>query len=390
MKRIENAEIVVALITCNNRDSVRHCAEMIGKGLRTYLNYLKPVMINFDCASDDGTIEEFQKADIHRTIEFFSIETKHRNVAPYKELFDAAQRLEASFIVAVEAGVPSIEPLWVLQLAAPVIEEGYDIVAPRYYDPPFSHLFRDLFHAPLFASLYGLALSNPALEHFSFSGRHLESLAKLLLSDDENTVSLNPVLRAAIMNQWKVCESITGERKDETEPHKKLELDAFLITAPFIQSIEETNKLWNRDITLCVPPVYGEYRHRIVTGAPCNMETLWEAFRDTIRKHFALISRVFSRELFKEICSRSEAPLRHGGIPLDIWGEIIFQLLTASLQQKEVRQAMPALLSGFIAGRAVEPASGSLSLLSYNMERLETQSFLDKRDAFLDSWNSRR
>lgn len=390
MKRIENAEIVVALISRNNRDSIRHCAEIIGKGLRTCLNFLKPVVINFDCASNDGTIEEFQKADFHRTVEFFSIETKLRNNELYKALFDSAQRLEASFIVAVDAGVSSIEPRWLLQLAAPVMEEGYDMAAPRYYDPPFSHLFRDLFHVPLFASMYGLALSNPALEHFSFSGRHLDSLTKLLLSDEEKPVSLNPVLRAALINQWKVCESITGERKEEIEPQKRLEVDSFRHAAPFIESIKETSELWNREITPCVPPMYGEYRQRVVTGAPCNMETLWEAFRDTVKKQFTLLSRIFSRELFKEICSRSDAPWRHGGIPLDIWGEMVFQLLIASLRKKEVYQAMPALISGFVAGRAVEPASGSLSLLSENVERPETQSFLEKRDAFLERWNSER
>ncbi|GEM_PF-1785189 len=390
MNRIENADLIVALVSRNNRDSVRHCAEMIGRGLRTDLHFLKPVMINFDCASDDGTIEQFQKADLHKTIEFLSIETERECTAMYRTLFEAAQRLEASFIIAMDAGVSSMEPRWVFQLAAPLIEEGYDFVAPRYYDPPFSHFFRDLFHVPLFASLYGLVLSNPALEHFSFSGRHLDSLTRLLPSGEEKTGKFNPVLKAALSNSWRSCESIIGDRREGVEPLKRLELDAFLTALPIIESIEETHDLWNREIKECVPPLYGEDRHRAVTGAPCDMETLWEAFRDTVRKHFTLISRIFSGELCKEICRRSDYPWRQGGIPLDTWGEMVFQLLAASLQQKTVRQKLPSLLFGFIAGRAVEPSGGSIHSVSEDTERRDAQAFLEKRAVFLEKWNRER
>lgn len=365
---------------------MRRCAEVIGEGLRAHLGYLKPVVINLDCASSDGTIEEFQKADLHRTIEFFSVEASRDRTSAFKELFEAAQRLEARFIVSVDAGVPSIEPAWLPQLAVPLIEEGYDMAAPLYYDPPFSHLFRDHFHAPIFAALYGVALSNPALEHFSFSGRHVDSLIRQI-SGEEKPGAFNPLLKAALLNGWKLCESVTGERAEEMEPQKRLGLDAFLNSIPLIESIEETRELWNRDVTATVPPMYGEYRYRLVAGAPCNMETMWEAFRDTVKKHFTMLSGIFPGALFKELCTRSDIPWRQGGLPSGIWGEIVCQLITASLQRKEIRQSLPSLLPGFIAGRAVGLSGKGTGLIAGSLERPDLQAFAEKRASFLENWN---
>jgi len=386
MKRIENAELLIALFSRNNRGTVRRCAEVIGEGLRAHLGFLKPVLINLDCASPDGTVEEFQKADLHRTIEFFSIEAPRDRTSAFKALLDAAQRLEARFIVSVDAGVPSIEPAWLSQLAVPLIEESFDMAAPLYYDPPFSHLFRDHLHAPLFAALYGVALSNPALEHFSFSGKHVDSLITQI-SGEEKPGVFNPVLKAALLNGWKLCESVTGDRTEDMEPQKRLGLDAFLSSIPLIESIEETRELWNRDITPALPPMYGEYRYHLVAGAPCNMETMWEAFRDTLKKHFTMLSGVFPRELFKELCTMSDIPWRHGGIPVDIWGEIVCQLTAASMQRKELRKSLPSLLPGFIAGRAVGASGKGAGLIAESRERPETKAFTDKRASFLELCN---
>ena len=95
-------------------------------------------------------------------------------------ILTAARDLDARACVLFDASVSSVTPEWVEWLARPVLDHGFDFVAPYYHRRPFEGALTKGVVYPLVSALYGVRLRQPAAAEFACSG----PLVDHLLADD--------------------------------------------------------------------------------------------------------------------------------------------------------------------------------------------------------------
>jgi hypothetical protein len=109
------------------------------------------------------------------------LNTVHKVVTPYhgipgkgsafRTIFAIARRLEAKACAVVDSDLRSIRPEWIELLLAPVLEQGFDYVAPLYLRHKYDGTITNSIVYPLTRALYGKEVRQPIGGDFGFSGR---------------------------------------------------------------------------------------------------------------------------------------------------------------------------------------------------------------------------
>ena len=98
----------------------------------------------------------------------------------FRSIFEIAQKLDAKACVVVDSDLRSITPEWIELLVKPVLEGGFDYVAPLYHRKKLDGTITNSIVYPLTRTLYGKRVRQPIGGDFGFSGK----LAQFYLTQD--------------------------------------------------------------------------------------------------------------------------------------------------------------------------------------------------------------
>lgn len=138
--------------------------------------------VNSDGGSSDGTPAIVARTAVDFQYLFIGDQQSilHRIVTPYhgipgkgsafRTIFEIARRLKARACAVVDADLRSISPEWVELLLRPIMEEGYDYVAPYYLRHKYDGTITNSLAYPLTRALYGQRIRQPIGGEFGFSG----------------------------------------------------------------------------------------------------------------------------------------------------------------------------------------------------------------------------
>jgi glycosyltransferase involved in cell wall biosynthesis len=196
--------------------------------------------VNSDGGSTDGTREVVVKTELGDLTEILvdALPTSplSRIVTPYsglpgkgsalRTIFRIAAELEASACCVVDSDLRSITPEWVELLLSPVLDHGYEFVAPLYARHRYDGTITNTIVYPLTRALYGHRVRQPIGGDFGFSGK----LARRFLEYEEWE---GPVARygidifmttTALAESHKVCQSFLGAKlHDPKDPGADLQ-----------------------------------------------------------------------------------------------------------------------------------------------------------------------
>jgi len=103
------------------------------------------------------------------------ISTPYHGVAgkgsAFRTIFAAAHRLNAKACVVVDSDLRSITPHWVELLAGPILERGFDYIAPYYQRHKFDGTITNGIIYPMTRALFSKRVRQPIGGEFGFSGR---------------------------------------------------------------------------------------------------------------------------------------------------------------------------------------------------------------------------
>lgn len=172
-------DIVVGIPSYNEADCIGHVVRQADIGIREYFAGRRGVIVNVDNASPDGTREAFLTAG-SRTAQVYistpeAMRGKGRN---FYNLLQAARLLEAKAVVAVDADLISIMPQWIRNLAAPVVDRGFDYITPIYARNEYDGSITNHICYPLLYGLLGKEIRQPIGGDFGFSVRFAEHLLR--------------------------------------------------------------------------------------------------------------------------------------------------------------------------------------------------------------------
>ncbi len=217
--RLERADIMVGIPSFKNAATIGYVVRAAQAGLVQYFPDLRPVVVNSDAGSPDGTqrvVVETEPPDYVERILLVRPTNKLSRVsltypeidgtggkgAALRTIFEIAAALEVQALVVVDSDLRSIGPEWIELLAGPILKGGYDYVAPLYARHKHDGTITNNVTYPLTRALYGLRIRQPIGGDFGVSG----DLVRHYLSEGHWT----PEVSRFGIDVWMTTLAITG------------------------------------------------------------------------------------------------------------------------------------------------------------------------------------
>jgi hypothetical protein len=184
--RLERADIMVGIPSFKNAATIGYVVRAAQAGLVQYFPDLRPVVVNSDAGSPDGTgrvVVETEPPDyverillVRPTNKLARVSLTYPEVdgvggkgAARRTLFEMAEALEVQALVVVDSDLRSIGPEWIELLAGPILKGGYDFVAPLYARHKHDGTITNNVTYPLTRALYGQRIRQPIGGDFGVS-----------------------------------------------------------------------------------------------------------------------------------------------------------------------------------------------------------------------------
>ncbi len=240
--RLGRADIMVGIPSYRNAATIGHVVRAAQAGLVQYYPDLRPVLVNADAGSPDGTqsvVAETEPPDyVERILLVRPTNRLERVALTYPEvdgiggkgaalrtIFEMAAALEVKALVVVDSDLRSIVPEWIELLSGPILKGGYDYVAPLYARYKYDGTITNTVTYPLTRALYGHRIRQPIGGDFGVSGdlvRHY-----LELDDWDADVSKFGIdiwmTTSALTGGFAVCQARLGSKvHDPKDPGEDL------------------------------------------------------------------------------------------------------------------------------------------------------------------------
>ncbi len=240
--RLGRADIMVGIPSYKNASTIGYVVRAAQAGLVQYFPDLRPVVVNSDAGSPDGTgrvVVETEPPDYIEQILLVRPTNKLSRVsltypeidgvggkgAALKTIFEIADALQVQALVVVDSDLRSILPEWVELLAGPILKGGYDYVAPLYARYKYDGTITNMVTYPLTRALYGHRIRQPIGGDFGVSG----DLVRHYLQLDDWTTDVSKfgidiwMTTHALAGGFAVCQARLGAKvHDPKDPGSDL------------------------------------------------------------------------------------------------------------------------------------------------------------------------
>src|SRR3954466_14463765 len=229
--RLGSADIMVGIPSFKNAATIGYVARAAQAGLVQYFPDLRPVLVNADAGSPDGTqrvVVETEPPDYVESIllvrptnrldrvslTYPEVDGAGGKGAALRTIFEIAAALDVQALVVVDSDLRSIVPEWIELLAGPILKGGYDYVAPLYSRYKYDGTITNTVTYPLTRALYGHRIRQPIGGDFGVSGdlvRH--SLTLDDWTDDVSKFGIDIwMTTSALAGGFAVCQTRLGAK----------------------------------------------------------------------------------------------------------------------------------------------------------------------------------
>ena len=399
--RLGRADIMVGIPSFKNAATIGYVVRAAHAGLVQYFPDLRPVLVNSDAGSPDGTqrvVVETEPPDyVERillvrptnrldrvTLTYPEIDGTGGKGAALRAIFEMAAALEVQALVVVDSDLRSIVPEWIELLAGPILKGGYDFVAPLYARYKYDGTITNTVTYPLTRALYGHRIRQPIGGDFGVSG----DLVRHYLTLDDWTPDVSKfgidiwMTTSAIAGGFAVCQTRLGAKiHDPKDPGSDLGPMFRQVVGTILRLANKHADHWldikgSHDV-----PAYGF--ERIIDPPPLEVNTLRLlsefhagslALADTWRSMLAPATVAVVLELAADAgrqVDAAQAKLGIGGdvastsastlemaeavstfhFPDDLWARVIYDLIIAARDPKPSLEALVASLVPIYFGR---------------------------------------
>lgn len=405
ISEIKNADILVGIPSYNNARTIGHVVRAVQAGFAKYFPDRKCVLVNSDGGSTDGTmdvvhntvIEDFQSVLLHHRVDFFKITTPYHGIpgkgSAFRTIFEIADALDVKACAVVDSDLRSITPEWVELLIKPVIESGFDYVAPLYHRHKYDGTITNSIVYPLTRALYGKRVRQPIGGDFGFSGR----LAKHYLTKDvwETDVAKYGIdiwmTTTAIANNFKVCQSFLGAKiHDPKDPGADLSAMLYQVVGATFDLMETYPDTWKNIKQSGKVPVFGFQYAVGLEPVSVNLDRMIEKFRLGARELKDVWSVFLSSSIMDFLSNAEKMSKEEFHIPAEIWAEVIYCFASAAhkklINKEHLLKSLTPLYIGRTASFVIETWDAGAEEVETKIEGL-CKVFEDKKILLLENWN---
>ena len=292
IERLGCADIMVGIPSFRNAATIGYVVRAAQAGLVQYFADLRPVLVNADAGSPDGTqrvVVETEPPDyveqillVHPKNRLARVSLTYPEVdgiggkgAALRTLFEMAAALQVEALVVVDSDLRSIVPEWIELLAGPILKGGYDFVAPLYARHKYDGTITNTVTYPVTRALYGHRIRQPIGGDFGVSGdliRHY--LAQESWSPDVSRFGIDIwMTTTALAGGFAVCQTRLGAKiHDPKDPGSDLGPMFRQVVGTLLEMARENPERWLPIAGSHDVPVYGFERY--VEPAALQVNTL--------------------------------------------------------------------------------------------------------------------
>jgi hypothetical protein len=291
VERLGKADIMVGIPSFKNAATIGYVVRAAQAGLVQYFPDLRPVLVNADAGSPDGTgrvVVETEPPDyVERILLVRSRNKLQRMSLTYPEIdgvggkgaalrtiFRIAAELDVDALVVVDSDLRSIVPEWIELLAGPILKGGFDFVAPLYSRYKYDGTITNTVTYPLTRALYGHRIRQPIGGDFGVSG----DLIRHYLDQDDWTSDVSKfgidiwMTTSAIAGGFAVCQTRLGAKvHDPKDPGSDLGPMFSQVVSTILRLTERHAQHWLPIEASHDVPIYGF--ERVIDPPPLDVNT---------------------------------------------------------------------------------------------------------------------
>ncbi|HET9084890.1 MAG TPA: hypothetical protein VFN41_10875, partial [Candidatus Limnocylindrales bacterium] len=290
--RLGSADIMVGIPSFKNAATIGYVVRAAQAGLVQYFPDLRPVVVNSDAGSPDGTgrvVVETEPPDYveeilltrpnHRlervSLTYPEIDGVGGKGAALRTIFEIAAALEVQALVVVDSDLRSIVPEWIELLSGPILKGGYDYVSPLYARYKYDGTITNTVTYPLTRALYGKRIRQPIGGDFGVSGdlvRHYLTLDDW--TDDVSKFGIDIwMTTSALTGGFAICQTRLGAKiHDPKDPGADLGPMFRQVVGTILRLAVEYSDAWLPIRGSHPIPAYGF--ERIIDPPPLEVNTL--------------------------------------------------------------------------------------------------------------------
>jgi glucosylglycerate synthase len=392
--RLGSADIMVGIPSYRNAATIGHVARAAQAGLVQYFPDLRPVLVNADAGSPDGTqrvVVETEPPDYVERILLVRPRNRLQRIsltypevdgvggkgAALRTIFRIADALGVQALVVVDSDLRSIVPEWIELLAGPIVKGGFDFVAPLYSRYKWDGTITNTVTYPFTRSLYGLRIRQPIGGDFGVSG----DLVRHYLAQDDWTSDVSKfgvdiwMTTTAITGGFAVCQTRLGAKvHDPKDPGSDLGPMFSQVVGTLLRLTDAHAADWldvrgSHDV-----PVYGFERFADPPPLDINVVRLLDELvrgRTTAGETWATMLAPRTLESLDQVVadasrqldalSRADAPMpvedATFAFPDELWANVVGDVAVAAHRGTPIPTLVPALVPlyfGRVAGLVIE------------------------------------
>jgi glycosyltransferase involved in cell wall biosynthesis len=404
IQEIEEADILVGIPSYNNERTIGHVVQAVQAGIHKYFPDKKVVLVNSDGGSKDDTMQvvddtSFDMKSImlsHRVVSFHKIVTPYHGIpgkgSAFRTIFEIARALNVKACAVVDSDLRSITPEWIDLLIRPVLEDGYDYVAPYYRRHKYDGTITNMIVYPLTSTLYGKKLRQPIGGDFGFSG----SLASFYLDKD---VWGSDVARygidiwmttTAIANEFKICQSFLGAKiHDAKDPGADLSAMLNQVCSSLFTLMTEYPAKWKIVRELVDVPTFG-FKYAVgLEPINVNIDSMIEKFSLGAKELNTMWESFLPRGVMWFLSSVTDNGKDKFRFPDEIWVEIIYSFALAYhhkvMHHEHIIKSLTPLYIGKVAAFVLETWEMSSDEVEERLDKL-SKAYMDFKEYIIERW----
>ncbi len=373
IQEIGHAEILVGIPSFNNAGTIGHVVRAVAGGLAKYFPNARAVLVNSDGGSTDETPEIVARASVDLGAMLISDRKNflHRIITPYsgtpgkgsafRTVFEVARRLNVKACAVVDSDLRSIAPEWVELLILPILNEGYDYVAPYYLRHKYDGTITNSIVYPLTRALYGLQIRQPIGGDFGFSGKLAAHYAdKHVWESDVARFGIDIWMTTeAVAIGARVCQSFLGAKiHNPKDPAADLSSMLIQVVGAIFASMEEHQGVWPSIRGSNPIPLFGFQYEVGVEPVNVNVDRMIASFRQGLSDLRPIWELMLAPETLQALAAAESLPSQSFHIPDEVWARTVYDCAAAFhhrvLNREHLIKAMAPLYLGRTASFVLE------------------------------------
>lgn len=398
IEKMGEADVVIGIPSYNTQDTIAHVVETAAQGVSTYCPKLRCLIMVCDGGSVDDTREEAQRVDVS-TFGTEKIVTIYRGLpgkgSAVRGILEAALLLKSWVVVLLDADLRSITPAWIPNLVDPVLEEGYDFVAPYYRRYRFDGTITNTLAYSMTRALYGKRIRQPIGGDFAIS----RPLLRACLEEDvwETDIARFGIdiwlTTLAIVRGFCIAQTYLGVKiHDVKDPAEHLSPMFRQVVGTIFSLMEVYESYWKKirgSMEVPLLRIRDEVENNPIPF-PINTSALIEYFRLGLKNFGPVWKQVVGTRIYAEVKRLAALSPDKFYFPVDLWVRVVYSFAVAfrdsPRQRLKLVDLMIPLYNARVASLANELATLSDEAVEAYFEN-QAQTFEELKPYLLRKWN---